>query len=91
MIANTTNMMAMPIVNWKIVFSNPRRVRWIESEPEPNAPLNDDPFVCSRITAINTVEMMIVTRLSEMSNGYPFPDGAKPDSARDVRSTMRVG
>ena len=72
MMHNTRKNPEIRIVNWNSVFSNPRRVRWMESEPPPNAPLNEEPLVCRRITVINTMETIMVTRLSAISTGRTF-------------------
>lgn len=60
-IAAIDQITASPIVAWKSVFSNPRRVRWIEPESPPNPPLNDELFPCSKITRISTTDRMIMT------------------------------
>ena len=61
-IERTTKNPAIPSVNWNSVFSNPRRVRWIVSDPPPpNAPLNEEPLVCIKMTAINTVSYTHLT------------------------------
>ncbi len=72
-IDRTTKNPAIPSVNWNSVFSNPRRVRWIVSDPPPpNAPLNDDFFFFMWMTEIYTMDMMMVTRLSAISTSGLF-------------------
>jgi hypothetical protein len=56
--------MAVPIVNWNSVFSTPRLVRLIDPVSPPNAPLKDEPYDCSRMSRMRTIETMSMATLS---------------------------